>query len=88
VAAIDQPDSDPYDSFDPMAQFIDGVAGNVRDPYPRLRKKRPDVPVERAFQMNFAEEEVEAWTAHVCAKVAPIGRARAQTLWVCGRVRW
>jgi cytochrome P450 len=77
VAAINQPDSDPYDSFDPMAQFVDGVAGNVRDPYPRFRRKRPDAPVECAFQMNFAEAQVEAWTAHTYDTVSAVLRDNA-----------
>jgi len=39
--------TDLYEDFDPMAQFTDTVAGDVRDPYPDFHDKRRDVPVER-----------------------------------------
>ena len=74
MAAINQPDSDPYDSFDPMAQFLDNVAGDVRDPYPRFRRKRPEAPIECAWEMNFAEERTEAWTARTYDAVSAVLR--------------
>lgn len=74
MAAINKPDSDPYDSFDPMAQFLDNVAGDVRDPYPRFRRKRPEAPIECAWQMNFAEERTEVWTAQTYDAVSAVLR--------------
>jgi cytochrome P450 len=35
------------DDFDPMGQFRDSVAGDVRDPYPEVAGKRATMPVER-----------------------------------------
>lgn len=74
MAVINQPDSDPYDSFDPMAQFVGNVAGDVRDPYPRFRRKRPKAPVECAIEVNFADERAEAWTAHTYDTVSTVLR--------------
>ncbi|HEX9682600.1 MAG TPA: cytochrome P450 [Acidimicrobiales bacterium] len=34
------------EDFDPMEQFVDTVAGDVRDPYPALAEKRRSSPVE------------------------------------------
>lgn len=36
----------PFEQFDPMEQFRDSVAGDVRDPYPELARKRRELPVE------------------------------------------
>jgi len=57
VASIDQrsatPDhvgdgqyADPYASFDAAEHFAGSVAGDVRDPYPELARKRRETPVE------------------------------------------
>lgn len=41
------------ETFDAMGQFTDTVAGDVRDPYPELARKRRESPVEVAIQMGF-----------------------------------
>lgn len=45
------------DTFDEMGQFTDTVAGDVRDPYPELARKRREAPVEVTMQMGFDLEE-------------------------------
>ena len=44
-------------TFDEMGQFTDTVAGDVRDPYPDLARKRRESPVELNMQMGFDLEE-------------------------------
>ena len=43
--------------FDSMGQFTDTVAGDVRDPYPELARKRAETPVELSMQMGFDLQE-------------------------------
>jgi len=38
---------DPYATFDAAEHFAGSVAGDVRDPYPHLARKRHETPVER-----------------------------------------
>ncbi|MEX2293347.1 MAG: cytochrome P450 [Acidimicrobiales bacterium] len=45
------------EAFDEMGQFTDTVAGDVRDPYPDLARKRRESPVELAMQMGFDLED-------------------------------
>lgn len=45
------------ETFDEMGQFTDTVAGDVRDPYPDLARKRRASPVELGMQMGFDLEE-------------------------------
>jgi len=45
------------ETFDEMAQFTDTVAGDVRDPYPDLARKRRESRVELDMQMGFDLEE-------------------------------
>ncbi len=45
------------ETFDEMGQFTDTVAGDVRDPYPDLARKRVESPVELNMQMGFDLEE-------------------------------
>jgi cytochrome P450 len=44
---------DPYATFDAMSQFVGTVAGDVRDPYPDLARKRRETPVERRQQVLY-----------------------------------
>ncbi len=43
--------------FDSMGQFTDTVAGDLRNPYPDLVRKRAETPVELDMQMGFDLEE-------------------------------
>jgi cytochrome P450 len=43
--------------FDSMGQFTDTVAGDLRNPYPDLVRKRAETPVELTMQMGFDLEE-------------------------------
>ena len=38
--------------YDPFAAFDDAVAGTTRDPYPDLKAKRRDAPVQKGLTMN------------------------------------
>ncbi len=51
-------------AFDTMAQFS-AVAGDLRDPYPELARKRKDLPVEHATYASFIEGvEEETFIVH------------------------
>lgn len=52
------------EAFDAMGQFTDTVAGDVRDPYPELARKRRDSPVEVAVQMGFDLQDHLTATAY------------------------
>ena len=43
-----------YDNFDAGAQFEGSVAGNVRDPYPELARRRRESPVEARTDTLFS----------------------------------
>lgn len=61
-------------SFDSMGQFTDTVAGDVRNPYPELVRKRRETPVELAMQMGFDLEERLTATAYRYDDVATVLR--------------
>jgi cytochrome P450 len=44
---------DPYADFDAMSQFVGTVAGDVRDPYPDLARRRRETPVEIRQQVLY-----------------------------------
>ena len=46
-----------FDQFDPMEQFRDSVAGDVRNPYPMLAEKRRSTPVERIAGLMYGDGE-------------------------------
>ena len=60
--------------FDPMGQFTDTVAGDVRDPYPELALKRRESPVELKMQFGFDLTERLTATAYRYDDVATILR--------------
>ena len=61
------------DSFSAMGQFTDTVAGDVRNPYPRLAEKRRTSPVEIVDEVGFDGETVTtmcyAYTYETCAQI-------------------
>jgi len=61
VARTEHVEADPYESFDPMAQFVGTVAGDLRDPYPSFHEKRRSTPVERRTQWGFTGQEGTAY---------------------------
>src|SRR4051794_39517302 len=68
VDAVDASD----DSFDAMGQFTDTVAGDLRDPYPGLARKRRESPVELVMQEDFggaASPVVQVYTYDEVAQV-------------------
>jgi cytochrome P450 len=62
------------DTFDAMGQFTDTVAGDVRDPYPELARKRRESPVEVAMQMGFDLQDHLKVTAYRHEEVSTILR--------------
>jgi cytochrome P450 len=62
------------DTFDAMGQFTDTVAGDVRDPYPELARKRRESPVEVAMQMGFDLQDHLTVTAYRHEEVSTILR--------------
>ena len=44
---------DPYADFDAISQFVGTVAGDVRDPYPDLARRRRETPVEIRQQVLY-----------------------------------
>ena len=57
-----------------MGQFTDTVAGDVRDPYPELARKRREAPVELTMQMGFDLEERLTATVYRYDDVATVLR--------------
>src|SRR6476469_11239705 len=60
------------DSFDAMGQFTDTVAGDLRDPYPGLARKRRESPIELVMQEDFgggAAPVVNVYTYDLVAQV-------------------
>ena len=60
------------DSFDAMGQFTDTVAGDLRDPYPRLAAKRSSSPVEVIDVVDFQGNPgtmCNVYTYDLCAQV-------------------
>ena len=60
--------------FDSMGQFTDTVAGDLRDPYPELARKRRDCPVELSTQVGFDLEERLTATVYRYDDVAAVLR--------------
>jgi cytochrome P450 len=60
--------------FDSMGQFTDTVAGDLRDPYPDLARKRRESPVELSMQMGFDLEERLTATVYRYDDVAAVLR--------------
>ncbi|MFN8036714.1 MAG: cytochrome P450 [Acidimicrobiia bacterium] len=59
--SVEADEIDPYESFDASRQFAGTVAGDVRDPYPRLAQKRRDTPVEHVRDRLWGEMERDAY---------------------------
>lgn len=62
------------DTFDAMGQFTDTVAGDVRDPYLELARKRRESPVEKTIQMGFDLQDHLTVTAYRHEDVSTILR--------------
>ncbi len=62
------------DSYDPMGQFTDTVAGDVRDPYPDLADRRRRHAVELAEQVDFAGHRAEVCNVYSYDTVAHVLR--------------
>jgi cytochrome P450 len=62
------------ETFDSMGQFTDTVAGDNRDPYPELARKRRELPIESAVQLGFDLNENLTYTAYRYDDVSTILR--------------
>jgi len=73
MSGIDAGALDAFDdSFDAMGQFTDTVAGDLRDPYPGLARKRRESPIELVMQEDFgggAAPVVNVYTYDLVAQV-------------------
>src|SRR3954470_2743559 len=66
---------DQFDgSFDAMGQFTDTVAGDLRDPYPGLARKRRTAPVELVMQADFGGEPSPVVNVYAYDEVAQVLR--------------
>lgn len=70
VDAVDASDG----SFDAMGQFTDTVAGDLRDPYPGLARKRRESPVELVMQADFGGEPSPVVNVYMYEEVAQVLR--------------
>lgn len=71
--------------FDSMGQFTDTVAGDVRDPYPRLAEKRRESPAERTHLPNAIGEPVETFIVYTYDLVSKL--LRDNTTFSSGAIR-
>jgi cytochrome P450 len=62
------------DPFDSMGQFTDTVAGDTRDPYPRLAEQRRRAPAEVSLLPNPLGEEVETFAVYTYDLVSQVLR--------------
>lgn len=61
-------------TFDSMAQFTSGVAGDVRDPYPRLAERRRAVGAEIVSLPNFLGGQIDTFVAYTYDLVSQVLR--------------
>lgn len=62
------------DPFDSMGQFVDTVAGDTRNPYPRLAEQRRRAPAERLMLPGYLGEMVETFAVFTYDLVSQVLR--------------
>jgi cytochrome P450 len=77
VPVTDAVDTAAFDVFDAMGQFTDTVAGDVRDPYPRLAERRRETPVERTRLRGLTGELSDAYVVYRYRDVVAVLRDNA-----------
>ncbi|MDQ3147732.1 MAG: cytochrome P450 [Actinomycetota bacterium] len=70
-------DAGTNEAFDVMGQFTDTVAGDVRDPYPRLAEQRRTAPVDRMRVLGMDGTPADAYVVHCYDDVARVMRDNA-----------
>jgi len=70
-------DAGTNEAFDVMGQFTDTVAGDVRDPYPRLAEQRRTAPVDRMRVLGMDGMPADAYVVHCYDDVARVMRDNA-----------
>ena len=70
-------DAGTFETFDVMGQFTDTVAGDVRDPYPRLAVQRRAAPVDRMRVLGMDGTPTDAFVVHRYDDVARVLRDNA-----------
>jgi cytochrome P450 len=76
------PVADPFDS---MGQFVDTVAGDTRDPYPRLAEQRRTAPAARLLLPGYLGELVETFAVFTHDLVSQV--LRDNTTFSSGGIR-